>query len=181
MKTVLLFPFLLVLLFASAALQDLLPGIPPCQERILLLPVVFCFGMLALPPIPALFLALATAVIEGLMTLQVQSGQVEFGITAPVVFFLSWAIVLQMASEATQGMRWELHSLGSACVTATLLGGQFLLICIHRGGLNPDLSVALRIAVPAATSLLIAPLLYVSLASLVPVAPEVRPLPDLKD
>ena len=59
MRQAILFLILLILLPVSVVLQDLLPGIPPSQERILLLPVVFCFGMLALPLIPALFFALA--------------------------------------------------------------------------------------------------------------------------
>ena len=181
MKPYLLLPLLLLLLPLSAVVQDLLPGLPPAQERLLLLPVVFCFGALALPLLPALFFALAAAVIEGLVTLQVVSGQAEFGLTAPVVFFLGWTILLQMAGEASRGMRWELHAIGSALVTLTLLGGQFLLLCAHRGGFPVDLTVVLRIAVPAAASLLLAPPLYLALAPLVPLSPQTQKLPGLGD
>lgn len=181
MKPILLFPLLLVLLPLSVAVQDLLPAIPPAQERLLILPVLFCFGVLALPLLPALFFALAAAVTEGLVTLQVTSGQAEFGLTAPVVFFLGWTILLQMASEATRGMRWELHAIGSALVTLTLLGGQFLLLCAHRGGFPVDLTVILRIVLPSAAALLLAPPLYLALAPLVPVSPHAQKLPGLGD
>ena len=76
-------------------------------------------------------------------------------------------------------MRWELHALGSAMVTLTLLSGEFLILCAKRGGLPLDSTVILRIVVPAGASLLIAPLLYFALGSLVPVSRESQksPLP----
>jgi hypothetical protein len=170
MRQAILFIILLVLLPVSVALQDLLPGIPPAQERLLLLPVVFVFGVIALPMVPALWFALLTALVHGLLLLQVQSGQSEMGLTLPVVFFLGWAILLQMASEATHGMRWELHAIGSALVTLTLLSSEFLVLCIKRGGFPLDFAVLLKIAVPSAAAVLLAPLLYLPLRSLVPFA-----------
>jgi hypothetical protein len=180
MKSTFLFLLLLLLLPLSTVLQDLLPSLPPSQERIQLLPVFFCFGVLALPLVPALFFALATAGFHGLMIMQIQSGQAETGLVGPVVFFLGWAIILQMTSESTRGMRWEIHALGSALVTLTLLGGEFLLICAKRGGLPLDSTVMLRIAVPAGAALLLAPLLYLLLGSLVPLSRENKksPLPN---
>jgi len=169
MKTALLFILLLILLPVAVALQDTLPPLPPHQERILLLPVLFCFGVLALPLIPALFFALAAALLQGLILLHIQGGEAEFGLVGPVVFFLGWAMLLQMASEATQGLRWELHALGSAAVTLTLLGAEYLILCAKRGGFPVDTTVLLRIAIPSALALLLAPLLYLLLGSLVPV------------
>jgi hypothetical protein len=170
MNRVFLFLILALLLPLSLVLQALLPALPPCRERFQLLPVVFAFGVLALPLVPALWFALLTAVLQGLILLQVQAGQAEIGLTLPVVFFLGWAIVLQMASEATRGMRWELHAAGSALVTLTMLSGEFLALCIRRGGFVIDLSVVVRIAVPSVAALLIAPLLYFLLRNLVPLA-----------
>lgn len=171
MRQGLLFLILLVLMPVSAAVQDLLPGVPPFQERLLLLPVLFSFGVLALPVVPALFYALLTAVVQGLLVLQVQSGQPEFGLTLPVVFFILWALILQMASEASRGMRCELHAFGSTLVTLTLLSGEFVILCIKRGGFPLDPSLLLRVAVPAAGAFLLSPLLYFSLRNLVPLAP----------
>jgi hypothetical protein len=177
MRQAILFIILAALLPVAVALQDLLPSIPPFQARVQLLPVVFCFGVLALPLVPSLFFALATALVQGLALLQVQSGQVELGLTVPVVFFLLWAIMLQMASEATQGMRWEVHAFGSALVTLTLLGGEFLALCCRRGGFPVEMTVLVRIAIPSAASLLLAPLLYFMLRNLVPVFVETEQLP----
>lgn len=177
MSQAILFIILLVLLPVSSVIQDLLPGIPPVQERLLLLPVVFAFGVLALPLVRALWFALAAALVQGLALLQIQSGQMEIGLTMPVVFFLSWAIVLQMASEATQGLRWELHAFGSALVTFTMLAGEFLVLCVTRGGFSVDLGVALKIVIPSAAALFLAPLLYLLLRSLVPMAPDAQAPP----
>jgi hypothetical protein len=181
MKTARIFLLLLILLPLSVALQDLLPSIPPAQERILLLPVVFCFGALALPLMPALFFSLMVALVQGLVLLKIQSGQAEFTLVVPVVFFLSWTILLQMASEATHGMRWELHAIGSALVTITLLGGEFLILSLNRGGVPVTMTVLLRAGIPAMVSLLIAPLLYLLLGSLVPFAPLGIQQPRLDD
>jgi len=177
MRQALLFIILAVLLPVAVALQDLLSPIPPFQARIQLLPIVFCFGVLALPLVPALFFALLSALVQGLALLQIQSGQVELGMTTPVVFFLLWAIVLQMASEATHGMRWEVHAFGSGLVTLTLLGGEFLALCFRRGGFPVEMMVLLRIAIPSAAALLLAPPLYFLLRNLVPVFVEPEMLP----
>ena len=177
MRKGILFFILLLLLPIAVAFQDLLPAIPPFQARILLLPVVFCFGVMALPLVPSLFFALATALVQGLVLLQIQSGQAELGLTVPVVFFLVWAIVLQMASEATHGMRWEVHALVSAVVTLTLLGVEFVVLCVRRGGFPLEMTVLLRIVIPSVASLLVAPLLYFMLRKMVPVFIEGAQLP----
>jgi hypothetical protein len=176
MKTVVLFFLLLILLPVALVSGDLLPAIPPDQERVLLLPVVFCFGVLALPRLPALLFALATALVQGLLLMQIQAGQADFGLAAPMVFFLCWTIVLQMAGEAARGIRWEIHALGSFFVTLTLLAGEFLILCVKRGGFPVGMTVALRIGIPAVAALLIAPLVYLLLRSLVPMASAATPL-----
>ena len=168
MKTGLLFILLLILLPCVVALQDLLPSLPPAQERILLLPLLFCFGVMVLPLLPALLYALIVAVVQGLILLQVEAGQVELGLVGPVVFYFGWAIFLQMANDTTRAMRWEIHAIASAMVTLSLLTGEFLILCAKRGGFPLDATVLLRIGVPSAAALLIAPFFYLLLRSLAP-------------
>jgi len=57
-------------------------------------------------------------------------------------------------------------------VTVSMIAGQFLTLCIKRGGFPVDWSVLMRIIVPSAAALLIAPLLYFALRFLVPIAPD---------
>jgi hypothetical protein len=172
MRTGLLFIILLLLLPVALVMQDLLPAIPPLQERIFLLPLVFCFGVMALPPLPALFFGLATALVQGLSLLQIQSGEIEIGLLGPIVFFLGWTMLLQMIGESIRGMRWEVHAFASALVTFTLLAGEFLLLCFKRGGFPLDEMVGVRCLVPSAAALLMAPLVYFFLQHLVPYVPD---------
>jgi len=53
-----------------------------------------------------------------------------------------------------------------------MLAGQFLTICIKRGGFPIDLSILLRITVPSVAAILLAPLLYLLLCRLVPLAAD---------
>jgi len=176
MRQALLFIILLILLLVSVAVQEMPTAIPIAQSRIQLLPIVFCFAMLALPLLPALYFALITALVQGLLVLQIQAGHSELGLTLPIVFFVSWAIVLQMSSEATHGMRWELHAAGCALVILTLLGGEFLVLCMKRGGFPLDVNIGLRILIPALAAPFIAPTLYFGLRGLVPFTPDAGPV-----
>jgi hypothetical protein len=172
MKPVILFFLLCLLLPVFLVVQDLLPALPPARERLQLFPVLFCFGVLALPLTPALCFALIASLMQGLELLQFQSGHAETGVAPYIVFFLCWTVILQMASEATHGLRWELHALASALVTFTMLGGEYLLICAKRGGLPLDSLLLMRMAVPCGISLLLAPLLYFLMRHLVPLSSE---------
>ena len=168
MKRIILFVLLLILLPLSVAVQDLLPGITPFGARIQLLPIIFCLGVMSLPVLPAAAFALAVAVVQGLALLQVQSGQAELGLTLPVLFFLCWGLLLRMTAEATGGIRWETHAAGSALVTLTMLGGEFLVLCMKRGGFPVTGTVVAKIAIPAVAALLLSPLLYTLLHGIVP-------------
>jgi len=168
MKRILLFVLLLILLPVCVAGQDLLPGIPPFGAKIQLLPILFCLGVMSLPFLPAAAFALAVAVVQGLALLQVQSGQAELGLTLPVLFFLSWGLVLRMTADATGGIRWETHAAASALVTLTMLGGEFLVLCMKRGGFPVSGPVLAKIAIPSVAALLVSPLLYTLLRGVVP-------------
>jgi hypothetical protein len=168
MKRILLFVLLLILLPVCVAGQDLLPGIPPFGARIQLLPILFCLGVMSLPVLPAAAFALAVAVVQGLALLQVQSGQAELGLTLPVLFFLSWGLVLRMTADATGGIRWETHAAASALVTLTMLGGEFLVLCLKRGGFPVSGPVLAKIAIPSVAALLVSPLLYTLLQGVIP-------------
>jgi hypothetical protein len=168
MKRILLFVLLLFLLPVCVAGQDLLPGIPPFGARIQLLPILFCLGVMSLPTLPAAAFALVVAVVQGLALLQVQSGQAELGLTLPVLFFLCWGLVLRMTADATGGIRWETHAAASALVTLTMLGGEFLVLCMKRGGFPVSGPVLAKIAIPSVAALLVSPLLYTLLRGVVP-------------
>lgn len=171
MKTVFSFFFLFLLLVIALVLQDTFSGsIGFYQIHLYLVPVVFCFGALILSFPAALIFALTTGLLEGLMTLSFHTHRAEIGIAWFILFFIAWAFLLQFVTELTDGIRWELHALGSAFFTASLLTGEWILISWHRGSFNITVSTFLLIAIPSAISLLLAPLLYYTLQFLLPPA-----------
>ncbi|MBX9577220.1 MAG: hypothetical protein K2W97_01945 [Chthoniobacterales bacterium] len=169
MKTFFSFFFLLFLVVIALVLQDTFSGnIGFCQIDLFLVPVVFCFGALTLSLPAALFFALITGMLEGLMTLSFHAHRAEIGITWFVFFFIAWAFLLQFVTALTGGIRWELHALGSALFTASLLAGEWILISWHRDSFSITSMTIFLIAIPSALSLLLAPLLYYGLQFLLP-------------
>ncbi len=164
MKAVFSFFFLLLLIIIAIVLQDTFSGsIGFYQIHFFLVPVVFCFGALILSFPAALFFGLVTGLLEGLMTLSFHAHRPEIGITWFVFFFIIWAFLLQFATELTDGIRWELHALGSALFTAFLLTGEWILISWQRDSFSISSMTIILIALPSAISLLLAPPLYYSL------------------
>lgn len=169
MKTIFSFFFLLSLLIIALVLQDTFSGgIGFYQIHLYLVPVVFCFGALILSLPAALFFGLITGLLEGLMTLSFNAHCPEVGLGWFIFFFMSFAFFLQYITELTHGIRWELHALGSAFCTASLLVGEWLLIAWHRGAFNITSMTLLLITIPSAISLLLSPLLYYTLQFLLP-------------
>ena len=169
MKTFFSFFFLLLLVVIALVLQDTFSGnIGFYQIDLFLVPVVFCFGALTLSLPAALFFALITGMLEGLMTLSFHAHRPEIGIAWFVFFFIAWAFLLQFVTEITGGIRWELHALGSALFTASLFAGEWILISWHRDSFSITSMTIYLIAIPSALSLLLAPLLYYGLQFLLP-------------
>jgi len=169
MKTAFSFFFLLLLVIIALVLQDTFSGcIGFYQIHFFLIPVVFCFGALILSFSAALFFGLATGLLEGLMTLSFHAHRAEIGISWFIFFFVIWAFLLQFITELTDGIRWELHALGSALFTASFLAGEWILISWNRGSFTITPMTFVLIAIPSAISLLLAPILYYSLQFLLP-------------
>jgi hypothetical protein len=169
MKSIFPFCFLLFLVIIALVLQDTFSeAVGFYQIHFFLVPIVFCFGALTLPLVPALFFGLTAGLLEGLMTVCFQVHHPEIGIAWFICFFMGWAFFLQFVTEFTGGVRWELHALGSFLFTASLLAGEWILISYHRGFVSMTSMTMILIAIPSALSLLLAPPLYYSLQFLLP-------------
>lgn len=169
MKSFLTFVLLLFLSIVAIVLQDLFSGsMGLYQTHLYLLPIVFCFAVLVLSFPTALCFSLITGLLEGLMSFSSLHQRLEVGVLWFVLFFMIWTCLLQFCTELTDGIRWELHALGSALVTATLLTGEWILISWHRGSLNITSMTLMLIIAPSAIALLLAPLFYYSLQILLP-------------
>ena len=169
MKRVFSFFFLFLLMVIALVLQDILSiAVGMYQIHLFLVPIVFCFGAIALTRAAALYFAVITGLLEGLLVLPFHAHRPEIGITWFVLFFMTWVLLLQGAIGLTDGIRWELHALGSALFTASLLTGEWLMISWHCGFSNITSMTLMLIVIPSALSLLLSPLLYYSLQFLLP-------------
>lgn len=161
LKNFLSFCLLTLLLLLGLIIQDSLPSMPLlAQTPLLFVPIIFCFASLALSLPEALLFAVMTAVLTGLMAMQFPNNQPEIRLGWFILFFISWTILLQIFSALTEGVRWELHAIGSALCTATLLLGEFFLLSLKRGGFLINDRTFLLIVIPTGATLLMAPLFY---------------------
>ena len=161
MKSFFLFLFLFVLLLITVTVQDLFPSLLFFgQAHLLFFPIIFCFAVLALPFSEALFFGMITGLIEGLMIMHIHDGHVEIRLGWFILFFMLWALALQLLSNLTDGVRWELHALGSGLCTATFLLGEFFLLSCSRGHFLMTGEVLLMSVLPAGAAFLLAPCFY---------------------
>ncbi|MFZ4115366.1 MAG: hypothetical protein ACOYK6_01430 [Chthoniobacterales bacterium] len=161
MKPLPLFFLLLVILLVTLAAEDLLPALIFLgQAHLVLFPIIFCFAVIVLPFMGALFFGMMTGLLEGLMVMHIQHGHVEIRIGWFIFFFMLWALALQLLSDLTHGIRWELHALASGLCTATFILGEFLLLTFSRGNFFVTNDLLLLSCVPAGIAVLLAPLVY---------------------
>ena len=175
MKTFVPFFLLTALLLLALVAQDIFPCISLLgQMPLLLVPTIFCFTALALSFPAALCFALITAILTGLMVMQLTNDHAEIGLGWFILFFMSWVILLQFLSSLTEGVRWEVHAIGSLLCTATFLLGEFFLLSVRRGGFIITGRAFSLMIVPSMASLFMAPLFYGFLQFFLPPAIPVK-------
>jgi hypothetical protein len=161
MKPLPLFLLLSILLMLTIVLETLLPAMPFSGEaHLVLFPMIFSFAVLVLPFSGALFFAVMTGLIEGLLVMQIENEHVEIKLGWFIFFFVSWALIIQSISDITTGVRWELHALSAGFLTATFLLGEFFFLTFARGNFLITQEVFFLCFVPAGFSFLLAPLCY---------------------
>lgn len=177
------FGFLLVSLFFSFVLQQFIPPLPWGWlegSRLMLVPLVFFYGALALPLWGMLVMAFAAGFMWDAFHAQVLDGELEF--------FLGWSILLYGALGAIMSGfrplfrrgRWEIHCLMSGLFTSLMVFVEYLLIALKRGVFFPP-QIWGRIAGAGLAAALVGPLVFLFLDSVADVlrfkkaAPEVEP------
>jgi hypothetical protein len=166
-------------LFAAVYLaliaQEFLPGLPFLDNaRLLIAPLLFCYGALGLPFPAMLGLALWTGLLSDLLNLHVVGEHVEIGLGWSMLFYVLVGALLQPLRGLSGAGRWEIHCLASAAVTFLLLVGQYTMVCLRRESFYFDGTVAWHIAGPAVAALFLAPPVYFFF-QLLPGGPTVRP------
>lgn len=171
MRTALITLGLMVAVFVALIIEEFLPPVELLDgARVMLVPMIFCYGALTLPFGVMLGLAFFAGLLSDLSALQVVAGTVEISV--------GWSILVYVAiGSICQGMRplvlrghWEIHAGMSGVTTSIILALQFMMITLRRfdtGGLVYSDTVLWRILGPGIVALLLAPLFYfvVALAS----------------
>ncbi|MBU3664688.1 MAG: hypothetical protein FGM15_02245 [Chthoniobacterales bacterium] len=152
---------LVLAVYAAVVAQEFLPSIPfLAGARLLVVPVVFCYGALWMPFPAMLGFALYTGLLSDLSVLHVVGDQVEIGLGWSMLFYVVAGTFLHAARPLFLEGRWEVHCLGSAAVTLVLLVGQYLMVCLRRGSFLLDGAVFWNITGPALAALFLAPPVY---------------------
>ena len=145
--------------YVALIVQEFLPALPFFDNaRIVLLPVIFCYGALWLPFPAMLGFALWTGLLGDLADLHVVGDRVEIGLGWSMLFYVFFGTLLQSLRETFAAGRWEIHALASGVVTLFLLLGQYLMVCLRRQSFQFDNTVFWHVAGPALAALLLAPL-----------------------
>ncbi len=162
MARIALFLILILLLFLSSVVQHFIPPIEILHgARVLIIPVLLCYGAMALPLPYMLALALAGGLMWDLTSLPKAAGSpdIVFG-TSTVVFSFLGAMAHGLRPLFLRG-RWEVHCLMSGLTTSILVFIEYALITFHRAGWFWDNEILWRILGPGIFALFLAPLIYV--------------------
>ncbi|MEI7863988.1 MAG: hypothetical protein WCI38_01350 [Chthoniobacterales bacterium] len=155
---------LVAAVYLAVLVQEFIPPMPFFGDaRILLVPVLFCYGALLFPFPGVIAFALYCGLVSDLSLLQVDGDHVEIGLGWTMLYYVLVSASLRILQPFLPGRRWETHCLLSGGVTLMLLLGQYLMVCLRRAALVLDADVLWQIAGPAVAALLLAPVFYLLL------------------
>jgi hypothetical protein len=160
-----LYGFVLIAMFLSLVVQELIPGFPWLFQgaRILILPVVFFYGALAFPYGPMLGLAFCAGFMWDALHVQVVDSNVEIS--------LGWSIILYAALGAImsgfrplfeRGFGVLIHAILSGIFVSLLVLGEYLMITFRRGDFLFPPVIWWRIGGAGAMALMMAPVVYLT-------------------
>jgi hypothetical protein len=122
---------LVAAIYLALIAQEFVPPLPFLGgARLLLVPLLFCYGALFLPFPAMLGLALYTGLLSDLAFLHVVGDRVEIGLGWSMLFYVLVGTALQPLRPVFLAGRWEVHCLASGAVT-------FLLLLVHLLQLKP--------------------------------------------
>jgi len=154
-----------VALFAAIYLaliaQEFVPPLPFLDgAHLLLVPVLFCYGALWFSFPAMLGLALFTGLLSDLAFLHVVADHVEISLGWSMLFYVFLGTALRPLRPLFLEGRWEVHCLGSAATTLSLLLLQYIMVCLRRGSFLFDWTIFWHITGPSVLALLLAPAVY---------------------
>lgn len=152
---------LLLALFLSLIGQEFIPALPWFYgARVLLMPVVFFYGALAMPFWAMLFLAFAAGFMWDALTVQVLESGLEISLGWSIVFYAFLGAIMNGFRPLFQRGRWEIHCIISGLFTSLLLLFEFVMITLRSGEFAFSPLVGWRILGAGIAALFLAPFLF---------------------
>jgi hypothetical protein len=159
-----IYPYLILAEFLSLAIQEYIPALP-YGARVLLLPLVFFYGALAVPLPGMLVLAFTGGFMwDALVATQIVDGNLEIS--------LGWSIVLYAALGAImngfrplfqRGHGWEIHCLLSGPLLCIFVLSEYLMITFRRGGFLFPKIIWWRIGGEGLAAMIVSPIVFLVL------------------
>ncbi len=166
MRSVTGLSFLLAGLFLAVLAQEAVPPIHALQgARVVLIPMVFCYGAMVLPFWAMVVSALIVGVVSDLLTLHVVGGRVEIALGWSIVFFVIVGSIGQGMRPLMEKGRWAGYVVLASLSTSLYLLLQFAMISFRREGLVFNELVVWRILAPGVIAALLAPILHAAVAT----------------
>lgn len=182
------FLILVATAFGALVLQHFIPPLSfMAGARVILLPLVFFYGALALPYAGMLALAFICGFMWDALTVQVveigmgpvTASSVAMGGAQVVEIAIGWSIVLYaLLGSLMSGFRplfqegrWEIHCLMSGLCTSLMVMAEFLMVSVRRAALYNvpfefNREIWWRIGGPGLVALVLAPIVFIFLKSL---------------
>ena len=152
---------LAVAIFFALVVAEFIPPLHGLNgARVILVPMLFCYGALALPLWAMLPLALYTGLLTDLSSLQVVNGHVEIALGWSIVYFVLFGLFAHGFQPAFFRGHWWLHLLLGAVGTSLFLALQYAMISFRREGFVFNELVAWRILAPGLIAALFAPIVH---------------------
>jgi len=159
-----IYPFLILAEFLALAVQEYIPALP-YGARIFLLPLVFFYAALAVPPAGMLVLAFTGGFMwDALVATQMVDGNLEIS--------LGWSIILYAALGAImsgfrplfqRGHGWEIHFLLSGPLVCIFVLSEYLMITFRRGGFIFPKIIWWRIGGEGLAAMIVSPIVFLFL------------------
>lgn len=152
---------LTIAIFLAFRVQEYLPPLEIFRgARILLVPMLFCYGALALPFWVVVLLAVYTGFLTDLTYLHVVDGRVEIALGWSMMYFIFLGMFVHGFEPAFRRGAWWLHPPLSVIGTSLFLALQFAMISFRRSGFEYHEVVLWRTLAPGVMAGLLAPLVH---------------------
>ena len=161
MKLVALWLALAIAIFFALIVQEFVPPVQLFRgARIILVPMLFCYGALIMPLWGMLLLAIYTGLLSDLMYMNASGGHVEIALGWSIVVFVLFGLLAQGFQPGFLRGQWWVHIILSAVFTFGYLALQYAMICFRRQELVLTETVFVRILGSAFFAAVVSPLVH---------------------